>query len=124
MKCSSNINEQSCTYALLQFQSTQYQLCRWNNSLGPQGVCENAYSALLQTSQICLNKTGNIFRWITNNESAGKCVSYGAIQLSFNCLRSGTSNCQELNSCSLLTITNQSEMSLVSCAQNKNQIII
>ncbi|CAD8211217.1 unnamed protein product [Paramecium octaurelia] len=82
MTCAMITNQQKCTYVLTQFQQTQYQLCRWDNSIGIQGACENAYSALLQTSQTCVNATGNTFRWSTNNASAGMCVSCGINQLS------------------------------------------
>ncbi|CAD8210638.1 unnamed protein product [Paramecium pentaurelia] len=96
LTCSQITNQQNCTYILIQFQQTQYQLCRWNQSLGIQGGCENAYSALLQTSDTCVNNTGNTYRWSTNNASVGMCVSCGTNQLSFQTLSS--CQCQQLNS--------------------------
>ncbi|CAD8167848.1 unnamed protein product [Paramecium pentaurelia] len=127
LTCSTITNEQSCTYVLSQFQSTQYQLCRWNNSLGPQGACQNAYSALLQTSQTCLNNTGNTFRWSTNNESAGMCVSCGTIQLSLQTTSScqcsqlqSKENCQNTGFCTYNNLTNICSSS--PCTQYENQI--
>ncbi|CAD8189411.1 unnamed protein product [Paramecium pentaurelia] len=52
-----------------------YELYRQKNSIGPQGACENAYSALLQTSQTCLNYTSNTFRWRANDKSAGMSIT-------------------------------------------------
>ncbi|CAK68490.1 unnamed protein product (macronuclear) [Paramecium tetraurelia] len=96
MTCAMITNQNNCTYVLTQFQQTQYQLCRWNSSIGTQGTCENAYSALLQTSKTCVNATGNTFRWSTNNASAGMCVSCSTNQLPFQ--TPSSCQCQQFQS--------------------------
>ncbi|CAD8114062.1 unnamed protein product [Paramecium primaurelia] len=125
LECTMYSNEQTCSYVINQF--TEYQLCRWNKTLGLKGGCENAYSALLQTSQTCVSNTGSTFRWSTNNASAGMCVSCGTNQLSIQTPSScqcsqlySKENCQNSGFCTYNSTTNICSPS--SCLQYDNQI--
>ncbi|CAK64558.1 unnamed protein product (macronuclear) [Paramecium tetraurelia] len=127
LTCASFTTSQTCTYVQTEFGSNTYQLCRWNKSQGILGVCENAYSALQQTSTTCVSNTGNNFRWSTNNASAGMCVSCGTNQLQLQTPSScqcsqfhSKSNCQNSGFCTFNAQTNICSPS--PCTQYENQI--